>query len=265
MFMNYKVAVLGLGEAGSAIAADLAEAGLTVTAWDPKPKRVPSGINLTANDHTAVAGADLILSVNLASVAADVARSALPALTRDQVYADLNTASPGAKREVAKILHPSGALFADVALLAPVPGRGLCTPTLVSGPGAQRFHDLLTPCGMPVTVLDDQVGSAAARKLVRSIFMKGLAAVVIECLEAAERLDCEAWTRDQLLTVIQDEAWIDRFVEGSRTHAARRIHEMDAAAELLAELEVASDMTDATVKKLVSMSAGQLISQSAKS
>jgi 3-hydroxyisobutyrate dehydrogenase-like beta-hydroxyacid dehydrogenase len=255
--MTNKVAVLGLGEAGSAIAADLAEASLTVKAWDPKPKVVPPGVDLTASDHAAIAGADLVLSVNLASVAADVARSAVSVLTGSQVFADLNTASPGLKRQIAEILGPSGGLFVDVALLAPVSRRGLRTPALVSSPGPQRFHDLLAPHGMPITILDDQAGSAAARKLVRSIFMKGVAAVVIECLEAAERLDCEAWAREQLLTVIQDEAWIDRFVEGSQTHAARRLHEMTAAAELLAELEVDSFMTEATVQKLVSMSASQ--------
>ncbi len=248
--MTYKVAVLGLGEAGSAIAADLTEAGLIVDAWDPQPKRVPSGVNLTSNDHEAISGATVILSVNLAAVAVEVARSALPVLTKSQVYADLNTASPNTKRDIAKVLHPSGVLFADVALLAPVPGRGLRTPALVSGPGAPRFHDLLAPYGMPVTVLDDQIGSAAARKLVRSIFMKGLAAVVIECLEAAERLACEEWTREQLLTVIRDERLIDRFVEGSRTNATRRVHEMDAAAELLAEIGVAPYMTHATIKRL---------------
>ena len=252
--MTYKVAVLGLGEAGSAIAADLAEAGLTVDAWDPQPKRVPPGVNLTANDQAAINGATIILSVNLASVAAEVARSALPALTESQVYADLNTASPHTKREIAEILRPSSVLLADVALLAPVPGRGLRTPALVSGPGAKRFHDLLAPHGMPVTVLDAQVGSAAARKLVRSIFMKGLAAVVIECLEAAERLGCEEWAGEQLLTVIRDERLIDRLVEGSRTHAARRVHEMEAAAELLAEIGVASYMTNATIERLKKLS-----------
>jgi 3-hydroxyisobutyrate dehydrogenase-like beta-hydroxyacid dehydrogenase len=251
-----KIAILGLGEAGSAIAADLAAAGLTVEAWDPNPKRIPPGVTLTANDQAAINSADLVLSVNLASIAADVARSALPALTERQVYADLNTASPGVKRDIAEILRPSGALFADVALLAPVPGRGLRTPALASGSGAKRFHDLLTPYGMPVTLLDAPAGSAAAYKLVRSIFMKGVAAVVIECLEAAEHLDCTAWTREQLLTVIRDEALIDRFVAGSRTHAARRIHEMEAAAALLAEIGVASYLTRATIERLAAL-AGQ--------
>jgi 3-hydroxyisobutyrate dehydrogenase-like beta-hydroxyacid dehydrogenase len=248
--LTFKVAVLGLGEAGSAIAADLVEIGLTVEAWDPQPKRIPSGINLTSNAQAAINGADVILSVNLAAVAVEVARSALPTLTQSQVYADLNTASPQTKRDIAEILQPSSVLFADVALLAPVPGRGLRTPALVSGPGAQRFHDLLAPYGMPVTVLDDQVGSAAARKLVRSIFMKGLAAVVLECLEAAEQLGCEEWAREQLLTVIRDERLIDRLVEGSRTHAARRIHEMETVAELLAEIGVMPSMTNATIERL---------------
>jgi 3-hydroxyisobutyrate dehydrogenase-like beta-hydroxyacid dehydrogenase len=115
---------LGLGEAGSIIAADLVKAGFAVDAWDPQPKRLPPGVNLTKNDHTAISRANLILSVNLASVAADVARSAVPILTESQVYADLNTASPGTKRNIAEILGPSGALVADVALLAPVSTRG---------------------------------------------------------------------------------------------------------------------------------------------
>jgi 3-hydroxyisobutyrate dehydrogenase-like beta-hydroxyacid dehydrogenase len=251
-----KIAILGLGEAGSAMAADLAAAGLTVDAWDPNPKQIPPGVTLTTNDQVAINNADIILSVNLASIAAEVAWSALPALTEGQVYADLNTASPSVKRDIAEVLRPSGALFADVALLAPVPGRGLRTPTLAAGPGAKRFHDLLTPYGMPVTLLDAPAGSAAAYKLVRSIFMKGVAAVVIECLEAAEQLDCVPWTREQLLTVIRDEALIDRFVAGSRTHAARRIHEMEAAAALLAEIGVASYLTRATIERLETL-AGQ--------
>lgn len=256
--MTLRIAVLGLGEAGSAIAADLVEADLRVDAWDPHPKHVPPGVNLTANDHEAIRDADLILSVNMAAVAAQVATSAAAVLTDGQVYADMNTASSGLKRQLAEIVSPSGALFVDVALLAPVAPLGIRTSALVSGPGARQFHDLLAQHGMPVTILDDQPGSAAARKLIRSIFMKGVAAVIIECLEAAERLDCVAWTREQLLTVIQNEAWIDRFVEGSRTHAARRVHEMTAAAELLAELDLDSFMTQATVKKLVSMSTDQL-------
>jgi 3-hydroxyisobutyrate dehydrogenase-like beta-hydroxyacid dehydrogenase len=78
------VTILGLGEAGSILGADLVEMGITVNTWDPKPKCVPPGVNLATSDYVAINGADLILSVNLASVAADVARSSLAALTPGQ-------------------------------------------------------------------------------------------------------------------------------------------------------------------------------------
>jgi 3-hydroxyisobutyrate dehydrogenase-like beta-hydroxyacid dehydrogenase len=256
---------LGLGEAGSVIAADLVTAGCSVAAWDPHPKHVPSGVNLAANAQEAVLNADLVLSVNLASVAAAVARSVMAGLNAQQVYADLNTASPALKREIAEILHPSGVLFVDVALLAAVAGRGIRTPALLAGPGATQFHDWLAPLGMPLTILEGPVGGAAARKLIRSIFMKGAAAVVSECLAAAHELECEIWAREQLLTALPDEKMIDRFVEGSRTHAARRADEMRAAAALLAELEVGSDMTDATLRWLEKLAAGQAEAKKEKS
>jgi hypothetical protein len=104
--------------------------------------------------------------------------------------------------------------------------------------------------GMPVTVLEGEIGAASARKLVRSIFMKGLAAAVIECLEAAERLDCGTWSREQISSVLADEAWIDRLVTGSRAHAGRRIQEMEAARELLDELGVEPYITDAAIQRL---------------
>ena len=45
--LTQKVAVLGLGEAGSIISADLVKAGFIVDAWDPQPKHLPPGAKLT--------------------------------------------------------------------------------------------------------------------------------------------------------------------------------------------------------------------------
>ena len=43
--------------------------------------------------------------------------------------------------------------FADVALMSPVPGRGLSTPALVSGSGATEFADLINERGGRVEVV----------------------------------------------------------------------------------------------------------------
>ena len=57
-----EVAVLGLGEAGGRIAADLVAAGCAVRGWDPA--RRPAGIANAASDREAVRGADVVLSIN---------------------------------------------------------------------------------------------------------------------------------------------------------------------------------------------------------
>ena len=93
------------------------------------------------------------------------------------------------KIEVAHVVGGVGVLFADVALMSPVPGRGLRTPTLVSGPGAVSFSERFSALGMPVDVVGAEPGMAATRKLLRSVFMKGLAAAALESLQGAEAAD----------------------------------------------------------------------------
>src|SRR5690606_40103075 len=111
------------------------------------------------------------------------------------VWADLNTGSPGLKRELAAAARAGGARFADVAIMAPVPGRGLRTPMLVCGDGGADVRDLLGPLGADVEVMDAEAGTAAARKLLRSVFLKGLAASVVQARDAARAPRCEDWPR----------------------------------------------------------------------
>lgn len=229
------VGVLGLGEAGSLIAADLAGLDVAVCGWDPAVKRVNAPVVLAGSDREAVLGSDVVLSVNASTVAEQVAVGVAPVLRSGQIFADLNTGTPALKSRIAHIVAPTGALFADVAMMAPVPGRGLRTPALVSGEGAQRFIEIFAPLGMPVELVDGAPGAAAARKLLRSIFMKGFAAAIIEGLIASQELGCVDWFVQNLVETVTnaDEALVRRFVVGSRKHAKRRTAEMQAVSELL--------------------------------
>jgi 3-hydroxyisobutyrate dehydrogenase-like beta-hydroxyacid dehydrogenase len=228
-------ALLGLGEAGGRLAADLVAAGLEVRGYDPVSLAEPAGVARMPDPEAAVAGCDIVLSVNSAAVARAVAEAARPALRPDSLFADLNTASPGLKRELASLV--GDAAFADVALLGPVPARGLRTPALASGTGARPFAEALAPLGMPVEVVSGEAGDAAARKLIRSVFMKGLAASAIESLDAAAAAGQEGWVEAEIAAVIGTEL-LQRLVDGSRAHSVRRVDEMEAASELLVELGV---------------------------
>lgn len=244
------VAVLGIGEAGGAFASDLLATGVSVRGWDPEPRQIPDGLDFAASNPAAVLGADVVLSVNWASVAIEVAAEVAPALKPDQLYADLNTASPQNKRDAAAIIEETGALFVDGALMAPVLPEGLGTPVYASGSGAAMFEDLMSPLGMPVTVLDREAGSAATHKLVRSIMYKGVAAVVMECLEVGEALNMGDYARVQMMTILREKSLIDRFVDGSKKHAGRRIHEMEAVVEMLESIGVSAFASQAALEKL---------------
>jgi 3-hydroxyisobutyrate dehydrogenase-like beta-hydroxyacid dehydrogenase len=233
------IGVIGLGEAGSAIAADLVAAGAQVRGWDPVAA-APVGVEPVRDERELAAGADAVLSLTSAATAEGAAESIAPVLEQGQLFADLNTTAPRLKREMAEVVAAAGAVFADVALIAPVPGRGIHTPALASGPGAERFAEIFVPLGMPVTPLGGEVGEAAARKLAQSIFTKGLAAAIGEALAAGERLGCEEWLYGEIERTLTgaDAVLLRRLVEGSRLHAGRRVQEMAAAVEMLEQLGV---------------------------
>ena len=166
----------------------------------------------------------------------------------DVLWADLNTASPGTKRQLAGLAADAGVPFADVAMMAPVPGRGLRVPMLASGTGAARYAALLRPLGAGIEVLDGPAGLAASKKLLRSVFYKGLAASIVEALEAAQAAGDEPWLREHIAAELAaaDAAIVDRITDGTHKHAVRRAAEMAAAADMLTELGVPPLMADAS-------------------
>jgi 3-hydroxyisobutyrate dehydrogenase-like beta-hydroxyacid dehydrogenase len=233
------VAVLGLGEAGGRIAADLVSAGCVVRGFDPA--RQPPGITCAESAESAVAGAEVVLSLNAAAVALEVAAGVAGALGDGTLYADLNTSAPELKHRLAEIVPVP---FADVALVGVVPATGLATRALASGSGAERFAALFTPLGMPVEVVGPSPGDAAGLKLLRSVFMKGVAAAAIESIQAAAAAGVEPRVRADIAAVL-GEPLLERLLAGSRAHAARRVDEMRAAASYVEQLGVEPRVSDA--------------------
>ena len=253
-----RIAVLGLGEAGSEIARDLVAAGADVRGYDPLVDRI-EGVQRRTDEADAVRDADLVLSVNSSHDAMTALRNARPGLRSGTVWADLNTAAPGIKAALAAEVEDDGVPVVDVALMAVVPGNGLRTPMEVAGEGAERYAELLAPLGADVTVQPGPAGTAISRKLLRSVFYKGLAAAVLEALEGAEAAGCADWLRGNISAELVgfDDTTIDRLVDGTRKHARRRGDEMAAAAEQLDQLGVAPRLAGATRDLLRDLAARQ--------
>lgn len=241
------IAVLGLGEAGSEIARDLVVAGAVVRGFDPQVSP-PQGILACTSESDAAHGSDLCLNVNSAHDASQAMVNGLEGGGPATLWADLNTASAGMKLQLAQLADDAGVEFVDVALMAPVPGKGLRTPMLVSGPGVNRFSQLMGGLGADIEILDGPPGAAATRKLLRSVFFKGLAAAVVESLQAATAAGCHDWLYDNISRELAaaDESTVRRLEAGTYQHAKRRAQEMAAASELLAELGIVPSISRAS-------------------
>ncbi|MDX2376941.1 DUF1932 domain-containing protein [Microbacterium sp. LRZ72] len=243
------ITILGLGEAGRLYARGLGRAGASVRGYDPFQKVDDAEIAQVDDLEDALAGADAVLSLVGARAAVEVAAQALPLVPRAAVYADLNTAAPEAKAEVEALAARVGVPMVDVAVMAPVPRAGHRTALLAGGGGAEQLAQVLGPLQVPVEVVPGGVGAAARLKLLRSVFMKGLATLMIEGLGAAREVGAEEWLRDQMAQELGPDgaALVDRLVSGTYAHAERREHEVRDALAALESAGQPADMTRATL------------------
>lgn len=242
-----KATVIGLGEAGALYARGLAEAGFEVHGFDPFTRLDDPAIAQHHELADALRPADLVITLVGARAARAVTEQVLAALEHAPLLADFNTGSPSLKRELGTLAAAQGVPFVDVAVLAPVPRAGARTPLMASGHGAERFVALFAPVGADVESIGGEAGDAAARKLIRSAFMKGFAGVILESVGAAEAAGCGEWLRGQIVSELSGdaEAFVERLIVGSKQHAERRVHEVEDASDYLRSIGQPSWSTDA--------------------
>jgi 3-hydroxyisobutyrate dehydrogenase-like beta-hydroxyacid dehydrogenase len=256
------ICFIGFGEAGEAIASGLHEAGANnIAAWDILfPQRegekllraaVTSGVRCAPSAADAVRGADVIISAVTAASSVDAARSVKAHLTGQPYFLDINSVSPGRKQETAKLLGDA-VRYVDVAVLAPIHPARHKTPMLLGGPHAAAIAPVLAALGMRVDVAGAEIGAAAAIKMVRSVMIKGIEALTLECFLAASR----AGVVDEVAASMKNNYpgldWakiVPYNLERMASHGERRAAEMEEVADTLRELGVEPLMATATVKR----------------
>ncbi len=247
-----KIAILGLGEAGSHFANDLVKLGVEVSGWDPDLKRdLHSDVHFASSNSDAVRDADVIFSANYTSESEQIAEEVKPYIKPGAFYCEMNTSSPQKKASIERILTGTNCHVIDLAIMAPVPPHGIQVPLLASGKQAKNLSDKLSNLGLDITYLSDTVGDAAKRKLLRSIVYKGFAAVVCEAMEAGAKFGMKDFIREQIQSIIGDRSeLIERFLSGSRTHAKRRMHEMEAVVDMLESEDLDAFVSKGSVQNL---------------
>ena len=247
------VSVLGLGEAGSIVASDLAQVA-SVTGFDPLLVGTRKGYSTVDSAAECVSNADVIIALTAAPDAIALFESVFDAIPVGAVYADFSSSSPALKIDLAQRAATRNILFVDAVLMSPVPQKRIATPVQASGSGALALTEMLGPLGMHIEVVGELAGEAAARKLLRSIVVKGLTALLVESLRTADALELTEWFSGHIAETLttMTPAILTRLIDGTAGHSVRRIHEMSAAVEMVESAGVAAHMTRATVKVLES-------------
>ncbi|PQP25782.1 NAD(P)-binding domain-containing protein [Rhodococcus opacus] len=244
-----KVAILGLGEAGSLYSSGFLAKGWEVTGFDPADTATPAGVLRFDDVADTVRGADLVLSLTSAKVAVRAALDAAPHLSAGICYADMNAAPAEIKAQVADVVGAAGTAFADVAVVGSVPAHGARTALVVSGDGSTAAAAYFEALGAAVEDISGAPGDASNRKLLRSAFMKGLGALIVESVDAGIAADAEQWVRAQIAGELSGSfSALDRLRDGTRKHAARRSVEAAASVELLDLLGVRPVLASATAE-----------------
>jgi 3-hydroxyisobutyrate dehydrogenase-like beta-hydroxyacid dehydrogenase len=258
-----RIAFIGFGEAGQAIAAGLHDASAAqMTARDilfpqsatgDKLRRAAdaSGVRCAVSAADAVRQAEFVVSAVTAASSVEAAESVKAHLHGKPFFLDINSVSPGRKHDSAKLLD-GAARYIDVAVLAPIYPARHQTPLLIAGPDSQAVAPTLAGLGMRASIAGAEIGAAAAIKMVRSVMIKGIEALTLECFLAAAR----AGVIDEVAASMRnnypglDWAKIAPYnLERMAVHGERRAAEMEEVAETLRELGVEPLMTNATVKR----------------
>jgi 3-hydroxyisobutyrate dehydrogenase-like beta-hydroxyacid dehydrogenase len=256
------ISFIGFGEAGQAIASGLREAGAgRMSAWDIlfpqaagerlRQAREAIGVRGSSSAGDAVRDAEIVISAVTAAASVAAAQSVKAHLVGRPFFLDINSVSPGRKQETAK-LFGEAARYVDVAVLAPIYPARHKTPMLLAGPHAAAVAPILAALGMGATIAGTEVGAAAAIKMVRSVIVKGIEALTLECFLAAARAGVVDEVASSLKNNYPGLDWskiVPYNLERMAVHGERRAAEMEEVAETLRELGVEPLMTLATVKR----------------
>jgi 3-hydroxyisobutyrate dehydrogenase-like beta-hydroxyacid dehydrogenase len=245
------IAFIGFGEVGQRFSADLMATKLAViTAYDlifDDPARKAEllakadelGVAPAANAAAACKGAVVVISAVTADAAEAVAGEAGQFLQPGQIFFDVNSAAPATKQRAARHVEASGAYYVEGAVMGPVRAPGIRIPILGGGPAAERAATLLNGLGFNLTPVAAEHGKASAIKLCRSIVIKGLEVLMVDCAAASVRMGVEHEVYASLAETFPSIDWpqlAEYMTERVVTHGVRRSMEMHEAAEMLGEM-----------------------------
>jgi 3-hydroxyisobutyrate dehydrogenase-like beta-hydroxyacid dehydrogenase len=270
------IALLGFGEAGSAIARGLAAEGgwrgasrpgdnaprrliAIDTALDKDARGTALGKQARALDvaisdryNDALREADLVISAVQGEHALEAAEAAAPLLKKGAHYLDLCTVTGRMSDEDRAPIETAGGHYIDIAVMGGFFKQGIKAPMLVAGEDVEDVVAWMNANGFEAKVLGRKPGSASSVKMIRSVLIKGVEALGVEAYVTAERQGILKEVMGCMGDVdqISFANFVGMLVQTHIVHAHRRWEEMGLVAKTLRETGVDPLLTEVIEKSL---------------
>lgn len=260
-----RIGIIGFGEAGTILGQDVAAMGRYEVATydilfhdpikrDPMLERASRAkVKASSSLEACLQGADLAISAVTATSSLEVARQAAQTLRRGQIFLDINSVAPDTKRASRDAVESAGADYVEAAVMAPVPPSRLKVAMLLGGRRASALAAYLSSIGMNTRAVSEEIGTASAIKMCRSIMIKGLEALTVECLFAARQYGAENAVLESLHRSFPSMGWNkelpDYLVSRVAEHGRRRAAEMREVAAMLSESSLEPHMAAAAANR----------------
>jgi len=244
----WTIGLVGYGEVGRILAEDLRAQDVKVVAYDLKlggnkagalrEHAATHGVALVASHADLARQSDFIVSAVTASQAVPVAQACAPAVSKNAFFLDFNSASPGAKQRAAKLIDAGGGRYVEGAVMTSIPPYRIKVPLLLGGAAAEELAPLLAQLGFNAKVASTQLGISSAVKMCRSIMIKGLEAMTIECFTTARAYGVEDAVLASFAETFPGIDWEKQgayFFQRVIEHGRRRAEEVREVAETVRE------------------------------
>jgi 3-hydroxyisobutyrate dehydrogenase-like beta-hydroxyacid dehydrogenase len=264
---DLKIGFLGFGEASQAIVGGwhnekLCEKYPTISAFDIKTNEASSApLMLETYSKTKISGevslravmekAQVIFSLVTADQALIVAQQSASFISSGSYYLDCNSCSPDKKRAASDVILAAGGVYVDVAIMSPIHPLKHQSPMLLSGKNSVEACAILQSLGMNPTDIGGKIGDASSTKMIRSVMVKGLEALMAECALAGQKAGVSERVIASLEQSYPGFGWQKRCsyaFERMMVHGKRRAEEMREVALTVESLGLESAMSTAIVR-----------------
>ena len=256
---DIRVGIIGFGEVGQVFAKGILEKTEQLFVYDILLEKNRDLIMDKINNIGALAvdsieqlseRCTLLFSLVGSSVSESVAADVANGIRKGTIFIDLATSTPQVKAKSEKLITANDGIYVDAAIMGTVATEQQKVPLLIAGEHAEKVQTMLNSLGFNAQAINHPNGGAASIKLLRSIFMKGLEALVLETMVTAKNYRVSDEVMESVSKTINNNdfaTFANALITTHVIHRNRRYKEVLDSCNLIKDAELPPYITDGVI------------------